>query len=98
MNNKTENHIVKELELELLSPETRKSTKRLNELLADEIRTVGVRHRRSRGRADRRRDRRHPGDVPGGDGQRRPEGSRDGAHRQAGARIARAVRGAGRVF
>lgn len=37
MNNKTENHIVKELELELLSPETRKSTKRLNELLADDF-------------------------------------------------------------
>ncbi len=37
MNNKTENHIVKEFELELLSPEIRKSPKRLNELLADDF-------------------------------------------------------------
>jgi hypothetical protein len=32
-----ENYIVKKLELELLSPETRKSPKRLNELLADDF-------------------------------------------------------------
>jgi hypothetical protein len=32
-----ENHIVKELELELLSPETRKSPERLSELLSDDF-------------------------------------------------------------
>lgn len=37
MNDKIENHIVKEFELELLSQETRKSPKRLNELLADDF-------------------------------------------------------------
>jgi hypothetical protein len=37
MNQKIENYIVKEFELELLSPEVRKSPERLNELLADDF-------------------------------------------------------------
>ena len=37
MNEKTENYIVKEFELELLSPKIRKSPERLNELLADDF-------------------------------------------------------------
>jgi hypothetical protein len=37
MNKIKENHIVKEFELELLSPETRKSPERLNELLAEDF-------------------------------------------------------------
>jgi hypothetical protein len=37
MNKKIEKHIVKKFELELLSPETRKSPERLNELLADDF-------------------------------------------------------------
>jgi hypothetical protein len=34
---KKKKHIVKDLELELLAPETRKSTERLNELLSDDF-------------------------------------------------------------
>ena len=37
MNQIKENHIVKEFELELLDPETRRSPERLNELLADDF-------------------------------------------------------------
>ena len=37
MNQQIENHIVKKFELELLSPEIRKSPERLNELLADDF-------------------------------------------------------------
>lgn len=37
MNQKAENYIIKEFELELLSPEVRRSPKRLHELLADDF-------------------------------------------------------------